>query len=150
MNDLKNVTEEEWRKRLTPEQYRILREKGTETPFTGRFYKNFEKGMYVCGACGQELFASSTKFDSDCGWPSFDKSLEGNVEFQEDNSLGMNRTEAICSNCGSHLGHVFDDAPRKAVFGQPRGKAGDAGGPKETTGKRFCINSISLDFKRGD
>ena len=135
MNDLKNVTEEEWKKKLTPEQYRVLREKGTETPFTGRFYKNFEKGMYVCGACGQELFASSTKFDSDCGWPSFDKSLEGNVEFQEDNSLGMNRTEAICSNCGSHLGHVFDDpSARSARSGQ-------------AAGKRFCINSVSLGFK---
>ncbi|MBI2613269.1 MAG: peptide-methionine (R)-S-oxide reductase MsrB [Candidatus Levybacteria bacterium] len=126
--DLKNVTEGEWKKRLTPEQFNILREKGTEAPFSGRFYKNFEKGMYECAACGQELFASSTKFDSDCGWPSFDRSLEGNIELKNDNSLGIQRTEALCSNCGSHLGHVFDD------------------GPKETTGKRFCINSISLNF----
>ncbi|MDP2638501.1 MAG: peptide-methionine (R)-S-oxide reductase MsrB [Candidatus Levybacteria bacterium] len=140
-NNLKNVTNEEWKKKLTPEQYKVLREKGTEAPFTGKFYKNFEKGMYECAACGQELFYSDTKFDSDCGWPSFDRSLEGNVEFKADNSLGMKRTEVLCKNCGSHLGHVFDDAPRKAVFG-------DAGGPKETTGKRFCINSISLNFKQ--
>ena len=139
-NDTRNMTEEDWKKKLTPEQYNVLREKGTEAPFTGKFYKNFEKGIYECGACGQDLFSSETKFDSDCGWPSFDRSLEGNVKFQEDNSLGMQRTEAICRNCGSHLGHVFDDAPRKAVFG-------DAGGPKDTTGKRFCINSISISFK---
>lgn len=127
--DLKNMTDADWKKKLTPEQYNVLREKGTESPFSGRFYKTFEKGMYICAACGQELFASSTKFDSDCGWPSFDRSLEGNVIFQKDNSFGMSRTEVSCSNCGSHLGHVFDD------------------GPKDTTGKRFCINSISLDFK---
>lgn len=117
-----------WKEKLTPEQYYVLREKGTEAPFTGKFYKHFEKGVYVCGACGQELFSSETKFDSDCGWPSFDRSLEGNVVFKEDTSLGMKRTEVLCSTCGSHLGHVFDD------------------GPIETTGKRFCINSVSLDF----
>jgi len=128
MDDIINKPEKYWKKKLTPEQYRVLREKGTEAPFSGKFYKNFEKGMYVCGACGQELFSSDTKFDSDCGWPSFDRSLEGNVEFQDDNSFGMERTEVLCKNCGSHLGHVFDD------------------GPKETTGKRFCINSISLNF----
>ena len=127
--DFKNMTGDEWRKNLTPEQYNVLREKGTETPFTGKFYKNFEKGMYVCGTCGQELFSSDTKFDSDCGWPSFDRSFEGQVEFKNDDSLGMQRKEALCSNCKSHLGHVFDDCP------------------KETTGKRFCINSISLNFK---
>lgn len=138
--NFKSKDEEYWKKKLTPEQYAILRGKGTEAPFSGKFYKNFEKGMYVCGACGQELFSSDTKFDSDCGWPSFDRSLKGNVKFQEYNSLGMHRAEVLCSNCKSHLGHVFDDAPRKAVFG-------DAGGPKETTGKRFCINSISLNFK---
>ncbi|MDO8583227.1 MAG: peptide-methionine (R)-S-oxide reductase MsrB [bacterium] len=123
------MIEEDWKNKLTPEQYSVLREKGTEAPFTGKFYKNFEKGMYVCGACGQKLFSSDTKFDSDCGWPSFDRGLEGQVEFKNDDSLGMQRTEVLCKNCGSHLGHVFDD------------------GPKETTGKRFCINSISLDFK---
>lgn len=138
--DLANKSEEYWKKKLTPQQYHVLREKGTEAPFTGKFYKKFEKGVYVCAACGQDLFSSETKFDSDCGWPSFDRSLEGNIEFANDDSFGMQRTEVICRNCGSHLGHVFDDAPRKAVFG-------DAGGPKETTGKRFCINSTSLNFK---
>lgn len=129
MSDFKDKSEEYWKKKLTPEQYNVLREKGTEAPFSGRFYKNFKKGMYVCGACGQELFSSDTKFDSDCGWPSFDRNLEGQVEFHDDNSFGMQRTEVLCSNCGSHLGHVFDD------------------GPRETTGKRYCINSISLDFR---
>ncbi len=128
------------KKDLPAELYHVAFEKGTEAPFSGKFYKHFETGMYVCAVCGQELFSSTTKFDSDCGWPSFDKSLTGNVKFAEDNSLGMKRTEVMCSNCGAHLGHVFDDAPRKAVFG-------DAGGPKDTTGNRFCINSISLDFK---
>jgi len=129
------------KKELSPELYHVAFERGTETPFSGKFYKHFGKGMYHCAVCGQELFASDTKFDSDCGWPSFDKSLKGNVKFQEDNSHGMQRTEVLCNNCNAHLGHVFDDAPRLAVFG-------DAGGPKETTGKRFCINSISLDFKQ--
>ena len=133
--DLKNITEEEWRRQLTPEQYKVLREKGTEAPFSGKLYKNFEKGMYVCGACGQELFSSDTKFDSDCGWPSFDKSLEGNVELHKDDSLGMSRIEVLCKNCGSHLGHVFDDPSARSAF------SGQA------TGKRFCINSISLNFQ---
>lgn len=135
--DLKNVTEEEWKKKLTPEQYHVLREKGTEAPFSGKFYKNFEKGMYACGACGQELFSSDTKFDSDCGWPSFDRSLVGNVELKDDNSLGMRRTEVLCKNCGSHLGHVFDDGPK-----DPSAGSGQA------TGKRFCINSVALNFKQ--
>lgn len=132
-DSLKNKSEEYWKKRLTPEQYNVLRKKGTEAPFSGKFYKNFEKGMYVCGACGQDLFSSETKFDSDCGWPSFDRSLEGNVEFHDDNSFGMQRTEVLCSNCKSHLGHVFDD--------HPSASSGHA------AGKRFCINSISLNFK---
>lgn len=122
-------TEEDWKEKLTSEQYYVLRERGTEAPFTGKFYKHFEKGIYMCGACGQELFSSDTKFNSDCGWPSFDRSLEGNVVFKEDTSYGMERTEVLCSKCGSHLGHIFDD------------------GPQETTGKRFCINSLSLHFK---
>jgi len=134
MDDAKNKREEYWKKRLTPEQYNVLREKGTETPFSGKFYKNFEKGMYVCAACGQELFSSDTKFDSDCGWPSFDRSLEGNVKFRNDGSFGMQRTEVLCSNCKSHLGHVFDDpSARSALSGQ-------------AAGKRFCINSIALSF----
>lgn len=127
--NLKNKPEKYWKKKLTPEQYSILREKGTEAPFSGKFYKNFQSGMYGCAACGNPVFSSRTKFDSDCGWPSFDRSLEGNVEFESDDSFGMQRTEVLCKNCGSHLGHVFDD------------------GPKETTGKRFCINSISLNFR---
>lgn len=105
--NLKNMTDEEWKKRLMPEQYHVLREKGTEAPFTNKFYKNFEKGMYACSACGQELFSSDTKFDSDCGWPSFDRGLEGNVEFENDDSLGMTRTEVLCSNCKSYLGTCF-------------------------------------------
>lgn len=128
MDDAKNKPEEFWKQKLTPEQYKVLREKGTEAPFQNAFYNNFESGMYRCGACGQDLFSSDTKFDSDCGWPSFDRSLKGNVEFREDTSFGMTRTEVVCSNCGSHLGHVFDD------------------GPKDTTGKRFCINSAALTF----
>ncbi len=126
---MKNKTEEYWREKLTPEQYKIARQKGTEAPFTGKFVNNFETGMYECVACGQPLFSSETKFHSDCGWPSFDRSIEGNVEFRDDNSFGMQRTEVVCSNCGAHLGHVFDD------------------GPQDTTGKRFCINSVALNFK---
>ena len=129
MGDLKKMPEDYWKKKLTSEQYNVLREKGTEAPFSGKFYKNFENGMYECAGCGNPLFSSETKFDSDCGWPRFDRSLEGNVELFSDDSLGMSRTEVVCKNCGGHLGHVFDD------------------GPKETTGKRFCINSISLNFK---
>lgn len=128
MNDMRKMSDDEWKKKLTPEQFHVLREKGTEAPFTGKFVNNFETGMYECAACGQPLFSSDTKFESDCGWPSFDRSLSGNVEFHEDTSLGMVRTEVTCSNCGSHLGHVFDD------------------GPQDTTGKRFCINSAALNF----
>jgi len=129
MTDMKQKDEEYWKKKLTPEQYHVLREKGTEPAFTGKLTNNFDTGMYECGACGQPLFSSDTKFDSECGWPSFDRSIQGNVILQEDSSFGMSRTEVMCSNCGSHLGHVFDD------------------GPRETTGKRFCINSVSLNFK---
>ncbi len=128
MKNPKMMTDEDWKKELSPEAYRVLREKGTEAPFTGKFTNNFETGMYECGACGQKLFTSETKFESDCGWPSFDRSLEGNVAFHTDTTFGMTRTEVVCSNCGSHLGHVFDD------------------GPKDTTGKRFCINSAALNF----
>jgi len=127
MDDPTKLSDDYWKKKLTPEQYNILREKGTEAPFSGKFYKNFDSGMYECAACGNPLFSSDTKFDSDCGWPSFDRSLEGNVEFHDDNSLGMQRTEVLCKNCGGHLGHVFDDGPTK-------------------TGQRFCINSIALNF----
>lgn len=127
---MKKVSEEEWKKRLSPEQYHILREKGTEAPFSNPLIDNHQKGMYVCAACGQELFSSDTKFESGTGWPSFDQPANReNVELREDNSYGMRRTEVICKNCGSHLGHVFPD------------------GPKETTGERYCINGCSLSFK---
>lgn len=118
-----------WTKKLTSEQYKVLREKGTEPPFTGKFYKNFENGMYECAACGNLLFSSDTKFDSDCGWPSFDKEFKSDsIEFKEDRSHGMTRTEVLCKKCGGHLGHLFDDGPTK-------------------TGMRYCINSAALDFK---
>ena len=124
-------TEEEWKVCLTPEQYEVLRRKGTEGAFTGKYYKNHETGMYVCAACGQELFSSDTKFDSGTGWPSFTDSVNReNVELKTDTSHGMIRTEVNCKRCGSHLGHVFDD------------------GPKDKGGKRYCINSVSLDFKK--
>ena len=121
-------TEVDWKKQLTPEQYQVLREKGTERAFSGEYWDHFEKGNYVCAACNNVLFASETKFESDCGWPSFDKAIEGSVKYNEDYSFGMTRTEVVCANCGGHLGHVFDD------------------GPKETTGKRFCTNSVSVKF----
>lgn len=121
-------TDAEWKKVLTQEQYDVLRLKATERPFTGEYYKNFKKGVYVCAACGNPLFNSDAKFDSECGWPSFDQAIPGSVIYKEDKSLGMTRTEVMCANCGSHLGHVFDD------------------GPKETTGNRFCTNSVSIKF----
>ena len=125
----KQYSEEELKKKLTPEQYHILREKGTELPFTGKYLKNKGDGMYVCAVCGQPLFDSGTKFDSGSGWPSFyDVAKSDAVKLTEDNSHGMRRVEASCANCGSHLGHVFNDAP------------------DQPTGMRFCINSASLDF----
>lgn len=124
-----NKTEEEWKKNLSPEQYHVLREKGTERPFTGKYYLNKEKGVYVCAACGNELFTSEMKFDSGCGWPSFDKEIEGGkIIVKNDMSHGMVRTEIMCAKCGSHLGHIFDDGPTE-------------------TGVRYCVNSLSLDFK---
>jgi peptide-methionine (R)-S-oxide reductase len=123
--------EEEWKKKLTPEQFHILREKGTEKAFTGKYWNNKEDGFYNCVACGARLFSSETKFESGSGWPSFtDMMNKKNIELKEDNSQGMRRIEVICKKCGSHLGHLFDD------------------GPKEKGGKRYCINSASLDFKK--
>lgn len=132
MNDNKMPkTEEEWKTCLTPEQYYVLRQKGTESANMGKYVKNKETGMYVCGACGQELFSSETKFESGSGWPSFtDPVNKEYVELKTDTSHGMTRTEVLCKKCGSHLGHVFDD------------------GPRDKGGKRYCINSISLDFKK--
>ena len=121
-------TEKEWKKKLTKEQYHVLREKGTEMPFTGKLLKNKEKGMYKCMACGMELFSSDTKFDSGTGWPSFTEANKKNVILKDDYSLGLHAIEVICKKCGSHLGHVFDDGPK--------GK------------KRYCINSCALDFEK--
>ena len=123
-------TEEEWKKILSPQQYEVLREKGTERPFTGKYYLNTEKGTYVCAACGAELFQSETKFDAGCGWPSFYDVLDSSkVVYTKDNTLGMSRTEITCARCGGHLGHVFDDGPKP-------------------TGLRYCINSVSIELKK--
>lgn len=126
--DEANLREDEWKKKLTPEQFHILREKGTETPFTGKLLHNDKAGTYVCAACGNILFNSGTKFESHSGWPSFYDARPGAVKLHKDDSLGMTRTEVTCARCGSHLGHVFDDA-----VDQP-------------TGQRFCINSAALGF----
>lgn len=120
--------EQEWAQKLTPEQYKVLRERGTEAPFSGALLHETQGGMYRCAACGNALFASDTKFDSGSGWPSFDSAVPGSVTLHEDYSGGMRRTEVVCAQCGSHLGHVFDD------------------GPQGTTGKRYCINSVCLDL----
>ena len=131
MPDKIKKTEEDWKKELTPEEYAVLREGATEAPFKGKYTRNHDSGMYKCKACGMELFSSDTKFDSGTGWPSFTDPVNlEHITLREDGSQGMSRTEVTCKNCGSHLGHVFND------------------GPVEKGGKRFCINSCALDFKK--
>lgn len=124
-----NKTDAEWKKILTPEQYHVLREKGTERAGTGEYNIHSEKGVYVCGGCGTELFTSEQKFNSHCGWPSFDDNIAGGdrVKKVPDYSYGMIRTEIVCAKCGGHLGHIFDDGPT-------------------ATGQRYCVNSLSLKF----
>lgn len=125
-------TEEEWLAELGPERYRILRQKGTERPFTGEYNLTSDTGVYRCAGCQTQLFDSSSKFDSGCGWPSFDDAIADTVEYVLDKSHGMTRTEILCATCGGHLGHVFNDGPTN-------------------TGQRYCVNSLSVDFqKKGD
>ena len=129
---MKKITnsEQQWREKLTSQQYRVLRESGTERPFTGKYVDAEADGTYTCAGCGNDLFSSTTKFHSGSGWPSFwDIVSQGNVELREDNTHGMKRVEVICAQCDGHLGHLFDD------------------GPREKTGLRYCINSAALDFK---
>ncbi|MEJ0032362.1 MAG: peptide-methionine (R)-S-oxide reductase MsrB [Bacteroidota bacterium] len=127
-----NLTDAQWKAKLTPEQYNVLREKGTDRPFTNKYWLHHEKGVYSCAACKQELFTSDMKFDTDCGWPGFDKELAGGrIKQIKDNSFGMERIEIVCAKCGSHLGHLFDDGPT-------------------LTGLRYCVNSTSIGFTPKD
>lgn len=125
------INEAQWRNTLTPEQYKVMREKGTEAPFSGKLLHEERDGLYKCAACGNPLFASDAKFDSGTGWPSFDQTLPGAVKLLEDKSGGMMRTEVACAQCGSHLGHLFNDGPTK-------------------TGARYCMNSVCLGFAEGE
>lgn len=123
-------SEDQWKEQLSDEQYRVLREKGTEAPHSGKYNLHFDKnGDYRCAACDAKLFESDSKFESGCGWPSFDNAIEGSVEYVQDRTFGMLRTEILCANCGGHLGHVFDDGPTQ-------------------TGQRYCVNSASIEFKK--
>ena len=121
-------SEAEWIAELGLEKYKILRQKGTEFPHSGAYNLHYEKGTYVCGGCGEPLFESNAKFDAHCGWPSFDESIPGKVSYIKDVTHGMSRTEIVCTNCGGHLGHVFNDGPTK-------------------TAQRYCVNSLSVNFK---
>ena len=121
-------SEKDWKKQLSPEEYRVLRQKGTEYPHTGEYNLHFKNGDYHCRACNAKLFESDTKFESGCGWPSFDQAVDGAIEYIRDTSHGMIRTEILCAQCGSHLGHVFNDGPTQ-------------------TGQRYCVNSLSIDFE---
>ena len=127
-----DMNKDDLKKKLTPEEYKVTQEKGTEAPFTGAYVNEHARGMYNCKVCGAQLFSSDRKFDSGTGWPSFDDAIPGATRTIIDSSHGMTRTEVTCANCGAHLGHVFED------------------GPKETTCKRFCINSAALDLKKAD
>ena len=130
MNAQNNNQKDQWEEKLTPEQYHVMREQGTEAPFSGKYWDSHEKGMFVCAACGAELFSSDTKFDSGTGWPSFtEPANRENVGLREDTSRGMQRVEVVCKKCKAHLGHVFDN------------------GPKDKGGKRYCINSACLELK---
>jgi peptide-methionine (R)-S-oxide reductase len=133
-NMVKKVTktDDEWKATLTPQQYAVLREKGTDRPSENGYTQTFKKGTYHCAACDLQLFESNSKYESHCGWPSFDDAIVGTVEFVSDNSHGMIRTEIICASCNGHLGHIFDD------------------GPKETTGKRYCVNTTSIKFVKSE
>lgn len=124
-------SEQEWKEKLTPEQYKVLRQKGTEAPFSGKLLHEERDGMFKCAACGNPLFSSNAKFDSGTGWPSFDQALPGATKEIADESHGMKRTEVVCAQCGSHLGHLFDDGPT-------------------VTGQRYCLNSVCLDFGEGE
>lgn len=122
------MEEKNWKEKLTKEEYRVLREQGTEPPYSGKYNTHFDDGKYHCKACDAVLFNSNSKFESNCGWPSFDSSVDAAIEYKKDTSLGMMRIEILCSNCGGHIGHIFDDGPT-------------------STGKRYCVNSVSLNFK---
>jgi len=122
-----NKTEEYWEKKLSKKEYDILRRGGTELPYTGKYNNHFEDGIYVCKGCGKPLYKSKSKFDSGCGWPSFDECIKNSIEYKKDYKIGVLRIEILCSNCGGHQGHVFNDGPTK-------------------TNQRYCVNSASIDF----